>query len=297
LPIYTNGQYTNGHISTGQISNGHSHAHGGSKAAIELQLAMLQDHAHNHHGQHGKPYITLSYAQTLDGTIGESNGSQLHISGPESLVVTHRLRAHHDAILVGIGTLLADDPQLTVRLAEGPNPQPVIVDSHLRTPLTARIWAHPKAPWIATLDTESAAAQRLRERGARLIQLPPTPDGHVDLSALFDHLGSVNMRSVMVEGGVAIIASLLRRQLAHAAVVTIAPRFLPGIRVNPPLLSTVADLQEPTYTQAGNDVVLWGEFVWSQTPSDHDRPMPSIQSNFASSSLSPAPPHPISSTI
>ena len=181
----------------------------------------------------------------------------------DPLVVTHRLRAHHDAILVGIGTLLADDPQLNVRLAEGPNPQPVIVDSHLRTPLNARIWTNPRTPWIATLDTGSLAAKALIERGAKLIQLPADDQGQVDLAALFAYLGAADIRSVMVEGGAAIITNMMRQQLAHYAVVTVAPRFLPGVRVNSPTQSVVAALQEPSYTQAGSDIIVWGDLDWT----------------------------------
>ncbi len=206
LPVYTNG-----------------HIHDAAKPAIERQLTTLQLQARAHYAQFGQPHITLSYAQTLDGTIGATNGGQLHISGSESLVVTHQLRAQHDAILVGIGTILADNPQLTVRLVDGPNPQPIIVDSHLRIPLDARIWSHPKVPWIATLDTETPAAQALRKRGARLIPLPATPQSQVDLTALFTYLGASGVRSTMVEGGAAIIASLIRQQLAHYAVVTVSP--------------------------------------------------------------------------
>jgi 3,4-dihydroxy 2-butanone 4-phosphate synthase/GTP cyclohydrolase II len=272
LPLYT---------------NGHNHAHHEVKSSIAHKLAALQYRAKAYHIQHRRPYITLSYAQTLDGTIGAMDGSQLHISGPESLFVTHQLRAHHDAILVGIGTLLGDNPQLTVRLAEGPNPQPVIVDSHLRTPLEARIWSHPKAPWIATLDTGTATARALVERGARLIQLPTTRADQVDLAALFAYLGDDGIRSVMVEGGASIIASLIRQQLAHYAVVTVAPRYQPGIRLNAPSLSAIASIHEPSYTQVGNDMLVWGEMAWSQSVSqsipDFALPAAALNGDYASS--------------
>ncbi len=99
-----------------------------------------------------RPYVTLSYAQSLDGSITARRGEPLAISGPESLEMTHRLRAEHDAILVGIGTLLADDPRLSVRLVAGADPQPIIVDSRLRFPLNARILLDGRSPWIATTE-------------------------------------------------------------------------------------------------------------------------------------------------
>jgi GTP cyclohydrolase II len=223
-------------------------------------VAMLRHKARAHHALTGEPFITLSYAQTLDGTIGSASGGPMRISGPESLYVTHQLRAQHDAILIGIGTLFADNPRLTVRLAEGSHPQPIIVDTQLRLPLDARIWSHPKPPWIATLETETPAAQALRARGARLLQIPATANRQVDLSALFARLGTEGISSVMVEGGATIISTLIRQQLAHYAVVTIAPHFATGIRLNTPELQPSANLQKVSYTQAGNDILLWGEF-------------------------------------
>ena len=272
LPLYTNGHY---------------HHDDDSDTVVQGQLTALQILAHAYSAEKKMPFVTISYAQSLDGTIGATNGGQLRISGPESLGVTHRLRAHHDAILVGIGTLLADDPQLTVRLAEGPNPQPIIVDTHLRTPLLARILSHPLAPWIATLDTESPQAHALLDRGVRLIKLPPDGLGQVNLAALFSHLGASGIRSVMVEGGASIIANLLRQQLAHYAVVTVAPRFLPGIRVNSASQSAVAAIQEPSYTQAGTDMMVWGELDWRKDAA-FAFPQVVAQSNFASPSTIPS---------
>ena len=82
----------------------------------------------------GSPIVTLAYAQTLNGMIAKKRGEPLVLSCEESMVMTHQLRAEHDVILVGIGTVLADDPRLTVRLVEGEDPQPVVLDSHLRCP-------------------------------------------------------------------------------------------------------------------------------------------------------------------
>ncbi len=92
-----------------------------------------------HRTQTGRPLVSLCYAQSLDGSLAARGGKTLRLSGPESMALTHRLRAAHDAILVGIGTILADNPSLTVRYAAGKNPQPVILDSSLRFPLNANL--------------------------------------------------------------------------------------------------------------------------------------------------------------
>src|SRR4029079_2712702 len=96
----------------------------------------------------GRPFVTLAYAQSVEGRFAIARGLRSALSGPESLRFTHALRAGHDGILVGVGTVLADDPELRVRLVEGRDPQPVIVDSHLSTPAGARLLA--RTPWIGT---------------------------------------------------------------------------------------------------------------------------------------------------
>src|SRR5258708_3330412 len=98
-----------------------------------------------------RPFVTLAYAQSVDGSISIARGLRSALSGPESLRYTHALRAGHHGILVGVGTVLADDPELRVRLVEGRDPQPVIVDSHLSTPLHAKLLAQAgRRPWIGT---------------------------------------------------------------------------------------------------------------------------------------------------
>jgi riboflavin biosynthesis pyrimidine reductase len=99
----------------------------------------------------GRPFVTLAYAQSVDGSISIARGQRSRLSGPESLRFTHALRAGHDGILVGVGTVLTDDPELRVRLVDGPDPQPVIVDTHLRTPVEAKLLAQSgRQPWIGT---------------------------------------------------------------------------------------------------------------------------------------------------
>ena len=112
----------------------------------------------------GLPSVTLSYAQSLDGCIAVKPGSPIRLSSPESEAMTHSVRGVHDAILVGIGTVLADDPGLTVRLAKGVQPQPVILDSKLRFPIDAQLLGGSNLrPWIAT--TEQASTDRIKASG------------------------------------------------------------------------------------------------------------------------------------
>lgn len=217
--------------------------------------------------RNGRPYVTLSYAQSLDGSIAARRGEQTAISGPEAGRLTHQLRARHDAILVGIGTVIADDPQLTVRLVRGPNPQPIIVDSRLRFPLSARLLRQSREPWIATTEAADPARQvALEAAGARVLRLPANAAGMVNLEALLDHLHKLHVGSLMVEGGATVISNFLARHLGDRMVLTIAPMLLGG-------LNAVADLgrlnghalprlSRPQYQTLGKDVILSGELVW-----------------------------------
>jgi len=212
------------------------------------------------------PCVTLSYAQSLDGSIAGCNGETLGISGGPALDFTHRLRAMHDAILVGVNTVLTDNPRLTVRRVEGPNPRPVIVDSHLRTPLDSRLVQRREAATIIA-TTEGACSEkaaRLAACGVEVWFLPKTATGRVELPALFCRLGAEGITSVMVEGGASIITSILGSDLADQIVVTVAPRLLGGVRAVGSLEGAgVArpGLVRVRYRLAGEDLLVHSEFA------------------------------------
>lgn len=227
-------------------------------------LADLEESAAAHHARTGRPLVTLSYAQSLDGSIAAQPGQPLALSGPHSLAMTHRLRARHDAILVGIGTVLADNPRLTARLADGPNPQPVILDSHLRTPPTANLFHADAAPWIFTTDpVDPDRRAQLEAQGAQLFVVPVGDDEKLDLAAILTKLGALAIRSVMVEGGAEIIQTFLAHQFADQTVITVAPFFVGGLKAyttrNQP---TVPQITEPTAVQLGRDTVIWGRLAF-----------------------------------
>jgi GTP cyclohydrolase II len=205
-----------------------------------------------------RPLITLSYAQSLDGCLTAVAGQALDLSGPESMLFTHQLRAAHDAILVGIGTVLADNPRLTAHRVGGPHPQPVVMDSHLRFPITAKLLAHPRGVWIATTHAAPSAAETaLAHQGARIIRLAADEHGRVALPALLDWLGEAGIKRLMVEGGAEIITSFLSQNLASRVALTIAPRFLGGL--NALCLPCDARLQNIRYQVLGDDVIVEGD--------------------------------------
>lgn len=220
--------------------------------------------ARTHRRTHGRPLVSLCYAQSLDGCISARRGQPTALSGPESSQMTHWLRAAHDVILVGVGTVLADDPQLTVRLVEGENPQPVILDSRLRTPPSAKlIKTHPKPAWIAT--TQMADAQQravLEEAGARLLMMPADPAGRVQLLPLLERLADLGINSLMVEGGARVITGFLAQRLVDQGILTLAPVFLGGlhaVEADDTLRSYTPRLHALGYERLGDDLIVWGK--------------------------------------
>jgi len=239
-------------------------------------VADLQAHAVAFYAEHQLPFVTLSYAQSIDGSIATASGAPLAISGEMSLTFTHALRAAHDAILVGIETVLSDNPRLTVRLAPGVDPQPVVLDSQLRIPPQARCLQGPRPAWIATTTGNFARQQPLEASGARILPIAPDPQGRVDLVALLQSLAAQGIRSIMVEGGARVLGSFVQARLANWAVVTIAPLFIGGLHAMPNLLTmpiTLSDtvtnrgaalprLTQPRHFQLGDDMILSGQFLY-----------------------------------
>lgn len=212
-----------------------------------------------------RPLVTLAFAQSLDGSIAAETGRPLLLSGPPAQLLTHRLRRWHDGILVGIGTVLSDDPRLTVRLLEGDDPQPIVVDSQLRFPETARMLGNDRRPWIATgHGGDPARRLALKARGATILEVDDGAEGRVDLRSLLTRLHEKGIRRLMVEGGATVLSAFLREQLADVVVVTIAPRWvggLPGVARTSPGQALPA-FKAPVWKVVGEDMVVWAELDW-----------------------------------
>ncbi len=170
-----------------------------------------------------RPYIVLKFAQTLDGRIATATGDSKRISGEDERRVSHALRAGCDAVMVGIGTVLRDDPQLTVRMVPGASPRRVVLDSSLRTPLEAKV-LNSEAP-TTIIATPRASPQRrelLRDRHVQIHLTEPGPHG-VDIRAALKVLRDSGAASLLVEGGMRVITSLLAAGVVDRLIVGIAP--------------------------------------------------------------------------
>ena len=211
----------------------------------------------------GRPLVTLSYAQSMDGCITTRRGASLALSCEESKFLTHQLRAAHDGILVGIGTVLADDPRLTARMVGGPHPQPVILDGNLRIPHNSRLLSRPDSkPWLVCGDGTAAEDwHRLEEIGVRVIAVPIDQQGYLDLDQTLRVLFELGMVSLMVEGGARVIASFLRRRLVDQVVVTVSPVWVGGLPVSETSLDREGCFPQwihPEMKKFGRDWVIWG---------------------------------------
>jgi GTP cyclohydrolase II len=218
-----------------------------------------------------RPYVVVKYAQTLDGRIATATGDSRWISGEEERRASHGLRAACDAVLVGVGTVFSDDPQLTVRMVPGASPIRVVLDSTLRIPGDARVLADDAATTILTTDASPVERRdELRDRGVSVLVVDAGPDG-VDPVAALEALRRDGIDSLLVEGGARVITSLLSRRLADRLVVGIAPRVLgSGTEAVRDLgVTEVADslrIDHRSVHVAGEDILIAGDVAPASGP-------------------------------
>lgn len=179
--------------------------------------------------QTGIPFVTLKFAQTLDGRIATQTGHSQWISSEATLNLAHKMRSIHDAIMVGVGTVIQDNPQLTVRRTEGKTPLRIIPDSHLRIPLSSHVLndSYTQNTLIAT--TSAANRDKIREiqnKGVKVLVMGRDKYGRVSFPELLKKLGEMGISSVIVEGGEQIITSLLRQRLVDKLIAIIAPKII-----------------------------------------------------------------------
>jgi len=215
------------------------------QAGIAVEVGVLEEEARRLNEVFFKfittrrPFVTLKVAMSLDGKIATFTGDSKWITGEQARRYAHQMRAEHDAVMVGIGTVLADDPLLTVRLpGESKQPWRVIVDSRLRIPLESRIaLTSDKFPTIVATVQHQGSRERkklLEERGIEVWELP-ADHGRVDLDALLEELGRKEITSVLLEGGAMLNASALEAGVVDKFVIFVAPKIIGGSRAPGPI--------------------------------------------------------------
>ncbi|WP_240808913.1 bifunctional diaminohydroxyphosphoribosylaminopyrimidine deaminase/5-amino-6-(5-phosphoribosylamino)uracil reductase RibD [Microbispora catharanthi] len=211
----------------------------------------------------GRPYVTWKFAATVDGRSAAEDGTSQWITSPEARADVHRLRAESDAVVAGIGTVLADDPRLTVRLTAGvpapPRAAPVlrvVVDSGARTPAAARV-LDGEAPTLVAVAEDAAVPAHLSPHAVRLPRVP----GGIDLHALLAELHDRQVVSVLIEGGPALAGAFLREGLVDRVVGYLAPALLGAgaAALGPAGVSTITEIHRLEFaevTPVGPDLKL-----------------------------------------
>jgi diaminohydroxyphosphoribosylaminopyrimidine deaminase/5-amino-6-(5-phosphoribosylamino)uracil reductase len=233
-------------------------------AGIEIDVGVHEERAQKlnefyvKHRLTGRPFVTVKFAMSLDGKIATRTGESQWITGEEARAHAHRLRHMHDAVLVGVNTVIADDPELTVRLTGDRLRQPlrVVVDSQLRIRQSAR---------IVGSNTLIATTRQGRVGAAEVIRLPAAADGRVALPALLDELGQRRVLSLLVEGGAEVHASFFAEGLVDKVYAYVAPRLIGGKEAPGPLggagvdhLAGSTQLHELDFARLGDDLVITG---------------------------------------
>jgi diaminohydroxyphosphoribosylaminopyrimidine deaminase/5-amino-6-(5-phosphoribosylamino)uracil reductase len=216
----------------------------------------------------GVPYVTLKLALSLDGRIAARTGASKWVTGAEARARVHLLRAAHDAVVIGIGTALADDPRLTVREAPGHSPLRVVFDTKLRLPLGGKLvqTAREVPTWVVcTTDAPSSAEEQLVERGVEVLRAPPSAEGRIDPLAGLRLLGARGVVAAMMEGGAELAGSALAGAVvdelhAFIAPILLGPRGRPGAVdwAGPATPAEAPSILDPQWEVCGNDAHVWG---------------------------------------
>jgi diaminohydroxyphosphoribosylaminopyrimidine deaminase / 5-amino-6-(5-phosphoribosylamino)uracil reductase len=219
-----------------------------------------------------RPFVTLKAAQTLDGRVAASDGQSRWISGPGSRRIVHHLRAGHDAIVVGVETVIRDDPELTVRdrsgkRVRGPSPLRIVLDPRLRIPESSRLTrlSDPERTIVITgFGTSETKRLRLERAGVRVWQLRIGRDRRFRIRSLLDRLAREGVLSVMVEGGPGTWTAFLRSRLADRVIVFVSPRLMgDGLSVFGGLgargMGGLIRFEKVSWRRSGEDMLFIGE--------------------------------------
>ena len=226
------------------------------------------------HIRTGRPYVTLKAGMTIDGAVATARGESQWITGAESRAAVHHLRNTHDAIMVGIGTVLADNPRLTTRLAQGDGKYSlrIVVDSTLRTPSSAALLTQAGSTLILTsAAARDADAERLRSEQVEILRVAGHP-GAIDLVDAMRQLGARGIQSILLEGGGRLHHGALHAGIVDRLCVFVAPLLLGGSGLPVfcgPGVSNLKDafrLRQLHVERYGDDLLLHGELESSCLP-------------------------------
>ena len=250
------------------------------QAGIDVSEGLLEENARQLNERYqqwitsGRPFLILKGAMTLDGKIATHSGQSKWITSELARQDVHRQRSHVDAVMVGIGTVKADNPELsarglrqTIQRRKGRQPIRVVLDSHLRIPITANVltWVHEQPTIVCTTKAASPKKiQTLKDRGVQ-VWIIPQKNGRVSLKAALDKLGKVGISSVLLEGGSMLNATALHEGLVNQVRLYVAPTLLGGQNAksliggaSPDSMKQAWQLVNPELKKIGQDWLVVG---------------------------------------
>ena len=257
-----------------RVSGGGAAALRAAGLTVECRPSPEADQLHEAFAKHivtGLPFVVAKFAMSLDGKIATRTGDSMWITGPMARARVQQMRKELDGIMVGIGTALADNPQLTARddsgepLPEALQPVRIVLDSTARIPATSRMFQQPGRTIIATAGSvEPARRADLEAAGALVVSLPGA-DGRVDLAGLLSYLGESGMVSLLVEGGGGVLGAMLDARLVDKVHAFIGPMLIGGVDARSPvegvgaqMMSDVLRLKGANLEQIGPDWLITG---------------------------------------
>lgn len=243
-------------------------------AGIEVETGVLEDRCRFiNRGfimkeKHGRPWVQLKVASSLDGKVALGDGSSKWITGAESRRKVHGMRARHDALITGVGTVLADDPEMTVRDAPGRTPLRVVLDPDLSIPEDARILdlSNGETMIITAHSAPLDKVEGLRRRGVEVVLLPTS--GQVEIMAVLALLGAKGVNYLMVEAGPRVVGSFLGSGLVDGLSLFVAPKIMGNGRcwtdgVSIGSMAEAPQLKQTRVERFGEDFLLEGVFECS----------------------------------
>lgn len=250
------------------------------RSGHQVDVGVLEDeckqllHTYIHHRTHGRPLVHLKAATTLDGYLATATGDSKWITSSKARAVGHQLRASHDGILIGSGTVLADNPTLTVRDADGKTPTRVILDSHLRIPLESNLLKTSSEGKVIVLHSADVSLHQANILSnipnVQLIECKQKND-MLDIDDVIQKLNDLGFLSVLVEGGSKLHGAFIQAKLADQLSLFIAPKII-GSGIPWASIPGVANIVEAIQlktdtihtTQLDMDTLIEGDFLWDE---------------------------------
>ena len=208
-----------------------------------------------------RPFVLIKVAMSADGRIATSTGDSKYITSKEARTIVHKLRTEVDAVMVGVNTVIRDNPELNPRLFKGKDPMKIVVDSNLRIPKSCHLFKEPSKLIVATTNKASKKEiERIQQKGATVI-ITKAVKGMVDLKDLMKQLGSHEITSIMIEGGSELNSSAIKKGIADKILIFAAPKIIgngkgPIGNLGITKISKAIDLKNPVMNKVGKDMLI-----------------------------------------